>query len=246
MMNDTLWTYWEEENVGTPPLVNLCLESIKKHNPTTIVLDKQKLRDLGGGEPLDRTEGRQSHFRSDLVRFWLLKEFGGAWLDADYLCLNPVTLFKPLEDPEVDFVTRMNGVLHKIASNAIASRDSGVVVTKAYKFASRKLRKKSNLGAMEIGPALLRTLYGKNSSRTVVLPAKDYAPVERGRLKRWGIRRIDEEHESVSEWYADAVGYHVTFGVIKQYLDWDYDRLFSSDHFMGFLLRKIFPDGSPC
>ena len=123
---DTIWTYWQPGEIGTPPIVHLMLDSITRHNPSAVVLNDELVRQLGGQEVLDVTTMRgfppqeAMMRRSDLLRFWLLREFGGAWLDADYICFRPATLLEPLADAGVEFVARLNQ--DKLSSNGIASR----------------------------------------------------------------------------------------------------------------------------
>lgn len=85
-MSLPVWTYWEGPR---PPVIDLCLETIRRHHPTIQVLDPQTFRALGGGHLLDQTAGALPQPRSDMVRFWLMAQFGGLWFDADVLALRP-------------------------------------------------------------------------------------------------------------------------------------------------------------
>ena len=81
-----VWTYWEGSKTG---LIDLSLQTIKRYYPRVRILSKQDVLDLGGQEPIQLTEGAALPHRADLIRCWLMKEFGGIWFDADTLVVKP-------------------------------------------------------------------------------------------------------------------------------------------------------------
>src|SRR5699024_9027941 len=83
-------TYWEAPQ---PDWIGLCLESLRHHNPTDRILNTPDLqaKDLPGLRNLDMDHLRICQ-KSDVIRYALLHEHGGLWVDAD--CI----VFKPLDD----------------------------------------------------------------------------------------------------------------------------------------------------
>lgn len=84
-----IWSYWEGPR---PPIVELCLQTLARHNPSFRLVGPEELVELGGGETLEATAGIPRPYRSDLVRLWLLREFGGVWVDADTICTHPLSI----------------------------------------------------------------------------------------------------------------------------------------------------------
>jgi hypothetical protein len=87
-----VWTYWDS---GTPPpIIQLCIETQKWHhsNHTHTVVSAEWVQQHGRQDILDITRNHAIAHRADMVRFWLLSEFGGLWLDADDIILQPVTI----------------------------------------------------------------------------------------------------------------------------------------------------------
>lgn len=251
---DTLWTYWQPGEIGTPPIVYLMLESITRHNPNVVILNDDLVRQLGGQEVLDNTARRKPGTaeslmrRSDLLRFWLLREFGGAWLDADYICFRPANLLEPLSDPDAEFVARLNG--KRLASNAIASRKGGKLVQEAYGLAKELIRRGGRLRWNGTGPEVIRSLAMRpDISPTVrTLPHNQYDLPGKEKKKRiWTTRRTDHEHELSGDLYSEAIGYHLTLSVLKKVTTFSRSNLLNSRTFFGFLLRKALsvPANSP-
>jgi hypothetical protein len=75
----------------------MCLESIRRHHPTLQVLDPETVAAKGGNHLLDKTRGELIQYRADLLRFWLMREFGGVWFDADIIAFRPSGLIDNLQ-----------------------------------------------------------------------------------------------------------------------------------------------------
>lgn len=87
----TIWTYWRSRDGGPlPAFYQLCWETISRHNPTAKLVTPETLVDMGGREPLDASQGLPIAIESDLARFWLLREYGGIWVDLDSICFQPI------------------------------------------------------------------------------------------------------------------------------------------------------------
>ena len=240
MDNPKLWVYWNSDTtIGYPAIIEVCLESIFKRNPDAILLDDEKVVEMGGEHILEVTEGRHVTKRADLLRLWLLKEFGGAWLDADHLCFRAHTLLKPLKDPEVDFVTRWS--MAKYTNNAIASRPHGVVATEAYETAFSLLataNSSNRLGYLIIGPTLITKMGLLYQDKIHVLPGRHYAPVQKNKAIKLLISRSNEQHCKPPHWNRAAVAQHLAHNVVRRVIDWDRDRLLSGNEFLCFLARR--------
>lgn len=120
----TVWTYWEGDQ---PKWIEACLETIKTHSPRFRVLDRagfERMRAEDRDIDVDRLE--VAH-RADFIRAYLLKHFGGLWIDADCIVMQPL---EPLLDQlrEVGFVANKdrqgyfpNGFIGAKAGSAIAA-----------------------------------------------------------------------------------------------------------------------------
>lgn len=141
MPNESLpmFTYWQGPRT---PLVDLCLESIQRHHPSLQILDPTGVSALGGQEVLDRTAGEMIAYRSDLLRWWLMKQFGGVWFDADMLFFRPTGLIDLLQPHHefAGFTRKPPGGPHAIPCDQHFAMRPGELATLAYEHCLAVLR----------------------------------------------------------------------------------------------------------
>ena len=90
----TIWTLWLQGRSLAPPVIQHCIASWERMNPTweVRVLDAGTVGryvDVGDVVDLDRQAVTAASL-SDIVRLLLLREYGGVWVDASLLCTRPL------------------------------------------------------------------------------------------------------------------------------------------------------------
>lgn len=103
-MSVPIWLFWDGRK---PPIIDLCLESILKYNTSPDfeirVLDMNNVIEYVPQELVDKIKSRFikiQHF-ADILRIYLLKTYGGIWLDMDILFFKSLKpLIKYLEEYE--------------------------------------------------------------------------------------------------------------------------------------------------
>jgi hypothetical protein len=98
-MNRTIWTCWFQGRENAPPLVKKCMSSWKRNNPgwEFRCLDATSVERYVPLRPqidLD-TQSLTAASLSDIVRIFLLREFGGVWVDATLFCNRPLDEWLP-------------------------------------------------------------------------------------------------------------------------------------------------------
>ena len=89
--DDNVWMYWEGE---MPPYVQMCIESVKRNaGLNVIVVERKTVCDYLPRVRSDIWSIRETAHRADYIRGSLLREHGGIWVDADFICLQSL---KPL------------------------------------------------------------------------------------------------------------------------------------------------------
>jgi len=86
-MDQTIWQYWEGPQ---SPFISLCHETMGRQNPQTMLLGPEDVARLGGSHILEATEGMRPFRRSDILRLWLLYQYGGIWIDSDCIATAPL------------------------------------------------------------------------------------------------------------------------------------------------------------
>lgn len=99
-----IWTYWHSTNI--PPIVKKCINTWKKYNPfyEITVLNKKNIKKYItiSDDILEHPIYNDSHARfADLIRFCVLAENGGLWLDSTIILTENVD--KWLFNKEAEF-----------------------------------------------------------------------------------------------------------------------------------------------
>ncbi len=95
-----VWTYWEGL---CPPYVELCLDSLRRHAGAR-VLDRASFDGLWTSDRDLPIDALYVAHRADYIRAYLLRHYGGFWIDADCVLLRPVAPLAALLDQH-DLVT---------------------------------------------------------------------------------------------------------------------------------------------
>ena len=96
-MNKTIWINWFQGWDQAPPLCRYCLDSWKHYNPDwdVVMLDENNYRDYVDIDSiLPGVETNKTAF-SDILRLFLLKEYGGVWVDSTLFCNKPLDDWLP-------------------------------------------------------------------------------------------------------------------------------------------------------
>jgi hypothetical protein len=94
MREPIIWMYWQNMPGKTkPPYLELCFETIRKANPyfRIIVLDDVQVRAVSRFVDPHFTNIEPIAMRADYIRFCVLAEYGGCWIDADMIALQSFT-----------------------------------------------------------------------------------------------------------------------------------------------------------
>jgi len=242
-MSVPVWTYWEGKR---PPIIDLCLESITRHNPAARVLDPKTIRELGGGHVLEATEGLLPAIRSDLIRFWLLKTFGGVWIDSDSVATLPLDFLG--EIPHYDFIAIYNkfqkqgwGTNGLIASPAACARGSPFAeacFTYCFKLVKRyKQGERLSYGITSVGTTSRFFKLGRY--RVLRMEHWRYNPVPWPGVKTVMTSEGASHHwEYGPHWNPNACLYHLTNTVAKPLHSSTREQILGGKTLLAFILQK--------
>lgn len=94
--NNVIWTFWWQGELGAPESIQMCLNSIRKNanGKKVIVIDQNNYTQYVEftQEIMDSFKNgiiTVTHF-SDLLRMNLLSRYGGVWLDATIILVEPL------------------------------------------------------------------------------------------------------------------------------------------------------------
>lgn len=241
-----LWSYWEGE---TNPLIELCFETLKKHNPSFRVVSPQDIRNMGGGEAVDFTQGLPIPQRSDYLRLWLLYHFGGAWTDSDVVCLSPLDWLPDTIDSDLIGVfnlyqQRRAGT--QLLASPFGCRAGSPLIGEALKTCKQLLQRMKNkkrvpYGATSVG--LLSAIY-KRAVKAGTYNIRRYehwrysrVPWYRAR-QEYNVKGSVQRHEFSPSYSPSAVMYHLTNVLTAQFKQSTREGILHSGTFASFLIAK--------
>jgi hypothetical protein len=141
-----IWSYWEGPSF---PLLDLCRETMLRHNPSAVLLNPETFDPLWKYDrDLDFSKRCLAH-KADFIRFYLLKEYGGLWVDADCIVMKPL---QPVLDclPVSHFIANHEGWGKNFGCNFIAAPQQGWHICDIYQRVVRRLRDPRPLSWLEL------------------------------------------------------------------------------------------------
>lgn len=167
-MKNKIFMYWDNVPPQTKPpaYIQLCWKAIHKHcgNDFDIhLITTENVKQFLPKIPKSFFEISQINNKSNFLRYMLLKEHGGIWLDSDLVLFDSLISILHLFDkhPDCDLIaTASPGYIHgEPEAGFIASKPEGEIITQAVKLSNKMLKehppgKKFPWSSM--GPSLLR------------------------------------------------------------------------------------------
>jgi hypothetical protein len=167
-----VWTYWEGP---CPEWIQACRRTIAAFAPRLIHLTPEgfdRLRDRDRDIDLSRLHAPH---RADFVRAFLLRRYGGLWIDADCLVMKPLQSVLSLLD-EYDFVGHRERV--GLISNAfIAARPESRIAATFYERVCEIVRSRRPLYWNAIGADPLSAVVAEDPRGWHELPCERVQPI---------------------------------------------------------------------
>lgn len=236
--NKHVFAYWQGD---VPPIVAMCLQTLQAHNSTFVLLNADSIDDLGGQHILDATQGKGTAHRSDIVRTWALHQFGGTWVDADLICLNPFDLNERLQ-AESQLVQVLGfGMSHRdnhFSNIVFAARQGSSILAERVEQQLDILRKLKTLKYAQIGRPIPDNVKPVTDVRVTRLERKKILPINAGNSYLYMQRGQDTEHARRPHWDISAYSYHVWSRISKRFAGKTQEQVLASNTFLGFVLRQ--------
>jgi hypothetical protein len=187
-----VWTYWE----GTcPAWIRACRRTLARHVPNLRLLGPETFERLRARDPdrsVDLSHLHVAH-RADFIRAFLLQRFGGLWIDADCLVMQPLAPVLELLR-EYDFIGyRARG---GVISNAfIGARRGSRIADAYYKRVRQAVANKRRFSWNWLGGDLLTEVVTHDSRGWHELPADKVQPICWSRPQDFLAQRDEAAHE---------------------------------------------------
>lgn len=134
MIPKKLWMFWGQGLANAPYLVQKCIDSWRKQNPTweLTVLDESQISQYVTQDPAIRYSEMTWQQRSEMLRLALLRDYGGVWADATAFCVAPLDDWIDEHSLSGFFAYARPAPDRLLSSWFLASVQGGSVATKLY------------------------------------------------------------------------------------------------------------------
>jgi hypothetical protein len=235
-MNRVIWLYWEG---AMPGYIALCCRTVRAHNARVELLDRAGFESLFHNDRDLAIDSLSLLHKSDFIRAYLLKHFGGLYLDADCVVLRDLTpVFECAEKYGFAGYRQPPGY---VSNNLMASIPGGTVINDHYARVCAAIRNGMPLGWLDVGSVPLEQAVSAHVD-WYLLPTELVMPLpwhESERLIAW---RSDAQHEA--DFQPDAFCYMLSNNTIKAQLGTRVlsylpeADLLGDGYFLSFLFRK--------
>jgi hypothetical protein len=227
-----VWTYWEGP---CPAWIRACRKTIVAHADGVRLLTPEsfeRLRDRDRDIDLSRLHAPH---RADYVRAFLLQRYGGMWIDADCLVMQPLK-------PTLDLLDQHDFIGHReragLISNAfIAARPGSRIASAFYDRVCQSLRSRRPIPWNGIGADPLTAIVAADATGWGELPCERVQPICWSHPEEFFAERSPDEHQAVVD--PQALCYMLSNGAINNYVSRHPQAdLMGERTFFSFLLNR--------
>lgn len=216
-----------------PPWIGLCLDTMRRNIPGVEILTRQQWRDMFDFRDVSGTclANQTPNLRSDFIRAWLLKTYGGIWIDADCIVFRDVRpIFGHLDAADL-VAYRVGHPSPQLCSALMAAKAGTPIISDYYRACCRRLRRCGRLPRLALGPKLLRRTIEGRTDRVHFLPSELVHPVHWRRA--WRLRQPGQ-----IDIPGDAYTCMLTHRALGPMRHWPSERIRESETAVGDAFRR--------
>ncbi len=235
-MNRIIWLYWEGV---MPGYIALCCRTVQAHNANVELLDWAGFDALFQHDRDLAIDALSLNHKSDFIRAYLLKHYGGLYLDADCVVLRD--LAPVLDCAETYGFAGYREPLGYMSCNLMSSMPGGTVIDDHYARVCAALRSGRPLGWLDLASVPMEQAVEAHLNWHL-LPTEQVMPLSWQNSERLADRRSDAEHEAHLQ--RDVFCYMLSNNTIKSRLGtrvlsyMPEGDVLSDAYFLSFLFRK--------
>jgi len=248
---ESIWLYWDNKPgcISPPEYIQLCWATIQKHCSKDFEIKMVNTDNVKQFLPNISEQFftiSQINNKSNYLRYHLLKEHGGVWLDSDLILFKSLKPMLNLLTDEIDLVATASPTLKygQPESGFIVSKKNGLIISKAVSLIDHciNLQKPGHVFKWgSLGPGILRQAVSKH--RYHHLDHRLMMPIA-----SWEAFRFEGKEPMDRYIIQDSFGCMLFHEMFRQsnskFLSMTKEQIMESDTFLGGLFRKaIIDDG---
>jgi hypothetical protein len=223
-----------------PAYISLCYKTVQAHNENVVLLDRASFDSLFQHDRDINIDVLALNHKSDFIRAYLLKHFGGLYIDADCIVLQ--NLSSVLEKASQFGFAGYRAPQGYMSCNFMASVANGEVLNEHYNLVCATLRRQQRLEWLDLASVPMEKVIARHPNKSFLLPTEVIMPISWSESERLCIRRSDEEHERYFQ--QNAFCYMLSNNTIKRRHQTQVlcympeSHLLKEHYFISYLFRK--------
>lgn len=204
----TIWLFWEGP---CPPFIGLCLETIRRHHPEAVLLDRPGFDALWRHDRDLPIDALSLNHLSDYVRAYLLAHHGGLYLDVDCILLR--SLAPLLEMAAVHGFVGYREPQGYMSCNFMVARPGDAVARDHYARVVERIRDGAPFRWLDLASTRMDEAIAQAGPHALILPTPSIMPLPWHDMVALLALREDGAHEALFP--ADSWMAMLSNGMIK-------------------------------
>lgn len=227
-----VWMYWEGK---CPEWIAACQKTIFAHAPNVRLLTPETFDELWDADRDINLKNLHVAHRADFIRAFLLKRYGGVWIDCDCVLTKPLApLLESLGDR--DFAAHRERGGYYGNEFMIAKRESRIAEA-FYQRIAKTLRTKRQFGWCEIGCVPLTDVLSKTDVPFLDIECELIQPICWSQVEPYFALGDDARHRR--EFDSEAFCYMLSNLTVNKYLAANPNKnLLAEKSFFSYLVRQ--------
>lgn len=227
-----VWVYWEGP---CPDWIRACLRTLAIAAPNLRLLSAESFDHLRDHDRDINLARLQVAHRADFVRLFLLRRYGGLWVDADCLAMQPL-------QPVLDLLGQHETVGHRersglVSNGFLAARPGSRIINAVYERVCARLRSNKPLGWTSIGSEPLSAVIAEDAGGWHELPCVRIQPICWSDPGAFFAERSNANHQTAFD--KNAISYMLSNTRVRQHVaQHPQADLLNAGTFFSFLLNR--------
>ena len=226
-----VWLYWEGE---LPEWIRACQKTVFNHVDNVQLLNPESFAELRDSELDIQLNDLYVAHRADFIRAFLLKKFGGLWVDSDCVVLKSLQpLMNILNMYEFVGYRERSG---DVTNNFMGASLKSTIAAGYYDRVCQILRSGQSIEWLTIGSQALTATLNEGKTSWYELKVDQIQPICWSNPSAFFQKANDEVHKQMLN--PNSYCYMVSSNMVRGYLEENqYKNILDNDTFFSYLLR---------
>ena len=218
-----IYCYWEGEK---PPYIQVCEDLLRAYHPNLVVVDPPTLHTMGFPRDVwDAIRDWNVAKRSDVIRCWLLKQFGGMWCDIDCIPVHSFSVFLQIAQTTPAGVAAYDSTDNTIGVGFIAARPGSEAIERWWQAILRVIQEQRHPRWLEVSTEPFTRIVSEiGRDQFALWPLVHISPVVWRDMERFLMEAESPDHQAFIQQFPAAWCWMLCNTQLKEKGLWQWSR----------------------